>query len=209
MCGLGFRCCRRGRRGGSDGGLDLDECAGRKMSELTGLQRAFINAWFGEANFNGTEAARLAGYSGGDDPEKERDVWAAHASRTLRIVKVRKEIAQRWAAHGVTSEEVIATLVKQMRASPGDFMTEHGIIDLQAVKERGRGVVKSVKVYKGSRVELQLECSQRAAELIGKTMGLFTDKHEHQVSVKLEDVLAGLPPDFGDAVREALSDAIS
>lgn len=147
---------------------------------LTGQQRLFVDYWF-ETNCNGTRAAQMAGYC----PNGAEKDWASKASQLLTNVKVLEEINRRWSAHGVTAEEVIATLTKQMRAAPGDFMDEYGRIDLQAVKEGGRGIVKEVRIYKGNRVELKLECAQRAAELIGKTMGLFKETVEHKGQIDL------------------------
>ena len=42
--------------------LDIPE-----LEKLTGKQRAFALAWVGEARFNGTQAARIAGYKGDDN----------------------------------------------------------------------------------------------------------------------------------------------
>ena len=149
---------------------------GNGNGQLTGLQRAFVDEWF--KDFNGVRAAERAGYQG------SYSTLGSVASENLKKPKILAEIERRFAAHGVTAEEVIATLAKQMRASPGDFMDEFGRVDLQAVKEHGRGVVKSVKIYKGNKVELNLECSQRAAELIGKTLALFVDRTKHEGEVQ-------------------------
>ena len=151
---------------------------GSGNGELTGLQRAFIDEWF--KDFNGTRAAERAGYQGDDN------VLAYVASTNLRKPKIKAEIERRWAAHGVTAEEVIATLTRQMRASPADFMDEYGRVDLGAIKENGRSIVKSIKIDKGNKIEFSLESSQRAAELIGKTMRLFVDKQE--IDVHIDDV---------------------
>lgn len=152
-----------------------------RAPRLTGKQRAFVNAWFGEAQFNGTEAARLAGYSGGDDPKQERDVWAAHASRTLRNVKVQQEIARRWAKHGMSAEEVLSRLSDQARASIGEFLalTEDGewYMDLASVQDRGH-IIKSIQWTKyGPKIELY--DAQGALQLIGRHLGMFTDRIEH------------------------------
>lgn len=143
---------------------------------MTGLQRAFVDAWFGDAKYNGTEAARMAGYSGGDDPERWRDVWAVQANQVLRNTKVQKEIANRWAAHGAGPEEVAARLIQQMRSNPADFFDENGLIDLDKIKRDGSGIVKSLTIRKGNKIEIQMESPQRATELIGKTMGMFVSK---------------------------------
>ena len=152
---------------------------GSGRGKLTGLQRAFIDAWFGEAKFNGMEAARLAGYSGGPDPKKEREVWAAQGSRTLAYVNVQEEINRRWASHGMGPGEVVGRLVAMARGDVADFVkAETGAIDWEAVQQRGT-IVKKVKHQKGRQSEIELYDAQRALELVGKTMGLFRDRVEH------------------------------
>ena len=106
---------------------------GNGNGQLTGLQRAFIDEWF--KDFNGVKAAKRAGYQG------DYSTLGSVASENLKKPKIQAEIERRWSAHGVTSEEVLATLTKQMRANPGDFMDEFGRVDLKAVKENGRGIV--------------------------------------------------------------------
>ena len=167
---------------------------GNGNGQLTGLQRAFIDAWFGEAHFNATEAARLAGYSGGDDPEREREVWASQGSRTLRNVKVQEEIDQRWAAHGITPNEVMARLAEQSRATIEDFVDviEPGrvaILNLDKAKQRGKLHLVKKLYWTEQGPRLELHDAQRATELIGKTMGLFVDRQQVEHSGQIDVVV--------------------
>ena len=140
---------------------------GNGNGELTGKQRAFVDAWF-SLRYNGVAAARAAGYQGDDNS------LAAIASQNLRKLKVKEEIERRWAAHGVTSAEVLAVLTRQMRATPTDFISEWGGVDLDLVRANGAGVVEEIRFGKDS-VTLKMASQQKAAELIGKTMGMFRD----------------------------------
>ena len=146
---------------------------------LTGKQRLFIDHWF-ETRCNGTEAARLAGYC---QNGKEND-WASRASQLLRNVKVLEEINRRWAAHGVTSQEVMSVLARQMRSGVADFHTEHGIIDWDAIREGGAGIVQEVVQIVGQSAKVKLYSAQRAAELIGKSLGMF--KESRNISGNLD-----------------------
>ena len=137
---------------------------------LTGLQRAFIDEWF--KDFNGTQAARRAGYSGDDN------ALAVRASLTLRNDKVRAEIERRWAAHGMTAEEVIARLVAQARGNIADFLTPDGFIDWQTVHDSGH-LVKKVVYRKDTKATIELHDAQNALQLIARSMGLFVDRHKH------------------------------
>lgn len=59
------------------------------MSTLTEKQRRFVEAYMGVARGNATEAARLAGYSGGDN------ALGVRGSELLRNSKVMRAIAER------------------------------------------------------------------------------------------------------------------
>lgn len=128
--------------------------------ELTGLQRAFVDAWFA-CRYNGTEAARQAGYQGDDKS------LAATASRTLRMVKVRQEIAARFAAHGATSEEALAHLTEWMRFDPAVLFDEHGRIKWDEVRKHGR-MVKRISFVAGQGYNVEVHDQMKAAELIAK-----------------------------------------
>lgn len=83
--------------------------------ELTEKQRKFVEAYLGEANGNGTEAASIAGYVG------NRSDLCAIASRNLKKKNIRAAIDARTQHDGsiATREERQAFLTKVMR-------TEHG-----------------------------------------------------------------------------------
>lgn len=141
---------------------------GNGNGELTGLQRAFVDAWFA-LRFNGVAAAREAGYQGDDNS------LAAIASQNLRKLKVKEEIERRWASHGVSAAEVLAVLTKQMRANPTDFISHWGGVDLDKIRESGTGIVEEVRFTKQG-VVLKMASQQHAAELIGKVLGMFKDQ---------------------------------
>ena len=82
------------------------------MGELTGLQRAFINAWFGKANFNGTEAARLAGY-GGDGAND--NVWSVTASNLLKTPSVVEEVNRRFSLLLLSNDEALRGLAEAVQ----------------------------------------------------------------------------------------------
>jgi len=156
--------------------------------ELTGLQRAFVDAWFGDAQFNATEAARIAGYSGGNDPERERENWASQGSRTLRNVKVLEEMGHRWSAHGMTPAEVVAHYVEMARADIADLLQPgSGVIDWDKVHEHGN-LVKKVVHRKGQEAQIELYDKQHALDMIGKTMAMFVDKQAVDVTTKGESL---------------------
>jgi len=170
---------------------------GNGNGELTGLQRAFVDAWF-ELRFNGVEAARSAGYQG------DNNSLAATASRTLRMVKVRTEIARRWEGHGMTAEEVTARLTEQARGSMEDFLYfKDGYCkpDLDAARAAGKlHLLKSVAWTKEG-VRIELYSAKDALDSIAKTLGMFKDQStnlnidlERLTDEQLERIAAGEDP---------------
>lgn len=151
-------------------------------SELTPRQRAFVDAWFGEARFNATEAARLAGYGNGSG---NPNVWNNAGSRLLANAKVRAEVQRRWAAHGVTSEEVLSRLTSQMRGSIADLLDPDSLgLDPDKVQANGH-LIKSLR-HTRSGLVVELYSAQEAAIRIGQTLGMFNNKVELSGSVELD-----------------------
>ena len=160
---------------------------------LTGRQRAFIDAWFGEAKFNATEAARIAGY------DADRRTLRSIGSQNLAKLNIQAEIARRWAAHGMTAEEVISRLADQARGNIGEFLVYQAPvegegggwrIDLERVQKDGH-LVKSIQWTRhGPKVELY--DSQSALQLIGKHLGLFADGVQHTGEIVVMHVIGGV-----------------
>lgn len=144
------------------------------MRALSGLQRAFVDAWL-ENGFNGVEAARTAGYHGNN-----RSLYVM-ASRNLTKPHVRAEIDRRWAAHGVSPEEVMARLVEQARGTMGDFLRfdEDGTarLDLDVARAAGKlHLIKSLKWTQHGGVSIELYSSKDALDSIARSLGMFKDR---------------------------------
>jgi len=142
--------------------------SGSASGRLTGKQRAFIDEWFANG-FNGRRAAQAAGYAGDDRTLRNA------ASRLLTNANVRAEIERRWRLrNGVTPEEVESVLAAQMRGNIADLLRDDVLmLDPDAVREHGH-LVESIRWTKTG-VHVKLYSAQKAAELIGKTMGMFRD----------------------------------
>lgn len=118
---------------------------------LTGKEISFIDAYFGAARFNGTEAARVARYSGNDN------VLAVTASRLLRNPKIVAAVALRFKAMHISADEVIAEISKVARADWGEFV--------------------EVKTKNGETVSVQMSLRDKlkALEMAGKNLGILAD----------------------------------
>jgi len=168
------------------------DSSGGTYWSLSGKQRAFVDTWFGEAKFNATQAARLAGY-GNEKSSDEYYRLAGH--RAITNDNVQSEIKRRWAAHGMTADEVVGRLSQMARADISTFVTETGAIDWKVVKAQGQ-LIKKILHTKGKQSQIELYDAQSALEKIARTMGLFTDRVDVTSGDKpLTVVFAGLKPD--------------
>lgn len=183
---------------------------------LTGKQPAFVDYWF-ICDFNGTEAARRAGYKGSDN------TLAAVAYENLRKPHIAAEIQRRIKERGMAADEVIMRLSDQARGSMAFFLNFDGrqvTIDMNQANELGK--LNLVKKYKqvdtivGSgdeeavlnrRIEIELYPSQQALAHLARILGLMgaTGSKEDPIHVEipgLDDALNkiyGRPNDDNNA----------
>jgi len=122
---------------------------------LRGKQKAFINAYLGEANFNATEAARLAKYKGNDA------TLGQVGYENLRKPEIKKAIAEFWERDAMSAEEVVSRLSAMARADIGEFVTIHNVkgkklavVDLDVVKDQGHLVQEIAYTKYGPRIKL-------------------------------------------------------
>ncbi len=144
-------------------------------SRLTAKQRIFVEGCIANGG-NATKAARDAGY-------KHPNV---QGSQNLVKLSVRERINARINESQVHTDEVIGTLVSQMRSDIGDFMPDDPVVS--RAKELGLShLIKklTVKSYwdrslndgEGARVTettIELHSSQAAAKQLCTIMGLDT-----------------------------------
>lgn len=144
------------------------------MSEpkFTGKQWAFVNAYLSN-NFNGTEAARTAGYKGNDV------TLAAVAYENLRKPHIAAYIKARFEELTMQPEEVLARLSAMARTDMTDFMQVWGgtpAFDFEKAAAANRlGLIKKFKVTNKS-IEMELYDAQAALVHMGKYHALFTDR---------------------------------
>lgn len=122
---------------------------------LTGKQLAFISAYLGEARFNATQAARIAGYAGDDN------ALAVQGHDNLRNPKIAGAVEARLAELHMSDKEVLVELADIARSDWRDHLV---------IKRDREG--NEIEAY------LLLKDKIRALELVGKYHKLFTDKTE-------------------------------
>lgn len=141
-------------------------------NRFTGLQQAFIDAFVGEAKFNRTKAARIAGYTGNGHTLSQRGYELVNNS------EIWAEIRSRLEEQAMTSSELLKHLGNQGRVEVEEYYDEQGNFNLAQFKKDGHsGLIKTIKPGKyGPTIEFHDKL--KSQELIGRHLALFTDKSE-------------------------------
>lgn len=160
----------------------LDEVFEKESLELTLKQRKFCLAFVGEADGNGSEAARIAGYKGNDV------TLAAVAYENLNKPQIQAQIAdlraqaeKKLGGRVLSAAEVLIGLTRIAQADVAEVFETDGSFDLASAKRRGVSkLIKSMKFDKdtGRLVSLELHNAHGAHVDLGKYWKLFTDKIE-------------------------------
>lgn len=168
------------------------------MAEFTPKQVLFVEAYLGEARFNATAAARLAGYSG------SANTLAVTGHDLLRNPKITEAIRTRLAEAAMSADEVLMRLASIARGSMEDFLDVDGRIDLALARKNGKlHLIKSRSITKeGERIELY--SAYDAQVTLGKYHGLLVDRTEQgkpgdfAPKPRWRDVTVELPPAESD-----------
>lgn len=146
------------------------------MSEsLTGKQQAFIDAYLGEARFNATEAARLAGYEGIEN------TLSSVGYENLRKPEIASEIQRRMNEAAMSANEVLSRLSEIARGEVDNFLDEDGKFDLK--KARRLQKTKLLKKLKTKRISKQVDTIEEGAEDSRETLetALVTEEVEFEL----------------------------
>lgn len=144
------------------------------MAKLTEKQKRFVDEYL--VDLNATAAAKRAGYS-----EKTA---CEQGSRLLANVKVQEEIKKRQIKLQdkleITQEKVLEELAAIAFANGTNFATinHKGQVSLIPTSELSENKKKAVASIKEGQygVEVKLHDKVRALELLGKHLGVFTEK---------------------------------
>lgn len=144
----------------------------QKRRKLSGKQRAFIEAYLGDANFNATQAARLAGYKGNDV------TLASVGWENLRKPQIKQRISECFAESAMSADEVLARLAEQARGEHRQYMALDGTLDIERLVEDGKAhLIKAIKPGQYGTL-YEFYNAQSALALIGKHHILFVDRQQ-------------------------------
>lgn len=160
---------------------------------LTKKQKTFIDEYL--IDLNATQAAIRAGYS----PDSARQSGSDNMNNPYIRAHIDKAMAERSKRTGVNADRVIQELAKMAFVNAVDVInTEDATLKDGALPEDTAAIqsvkVKSIPTKDGEGVEREIKMADKikALELLGKHLGMFTDKVnlEVQTSDKLDDILS-------------------
>jgi phage terminase small subunit len=141
---------------------------------LTELQLGFANHYM--QCWNGTEAARLAGYAGGES------ALAKQAHENLRNPKIVAYIEAQLSTEVMSANEVLARLTNIARATFDDFMDDSGLIDtVKAKRKKKLALVARVKDKHFINHKDETETHEMEIELYSALDALKTLAKYHQL----------------------------
>lgn len=153
---------------------------------LTVKEQLFVNAYLGQAGYNATEAARVAGYKGNDN------TLGVVGFDNLRKPKIAALVLERLNEAAMSANEVLARLSKHARGRLVDLLNEDGQFDLALAEKRDvADLLKKLKVRTITRrtrdgeeiedvnYEYEIHDPQAALVHLGKFHKLFAERIEH------------------------------
>ncbi len=162
------------------------------MAKLTDKQRRFVEEYL--IDLNATQAAIRAGYS----VKTAKEIAAQNLTKLNISNEISKAMAERSRRTGVTADRVIEELAKI------GFVNISNVVDLNTGKiltdtpKEDLACIQSVKVKStefGKDREVKFYDKKSALELLGKHLGIFTDKVDINANInteKLDDVISQL-----------------
>lgn len=149
------------------------------MAKLTAKQKRFIEEYL--IDLNATQAAIRAGYS----PHTAYSIGSELLKKPEIRARVDKEMAERSKRTGINADRVVIELARIGLVNPDDLINFSSATVKENAKEDDLKAIASVKVKVTTsdnsetvEREIKLYDKIKALELLGKHLGMFTDKLE-------------------------------
>lgn len=156
---------------------------------MTNKQKRFIEEYL--IDFNATQSAIRAGYS----VDTAKDIGCENLAKPNIKRAINKALAERSRRTGITQDRVIQELARIAFVNFNDIVDENGEIKSDASAD-DLACVESYKVENGdsingssSKREVKLASKMKALELLGKHLGMFSDKFD--VNMNLPVIISG------------------
>lgn len=156
---------------------------------MTNKQKRFIEEYL--IDFNATQSAIRAGYS----VDTAKDIGCENLAKPNIKKAINKALAERSRRTGITQDRVIQELARVAFVNFNDVVDENGEIKSDASAD-DLACIESYKVENGdsinggsSKREVKLASKLKALELLGKHLGMFSDKFD--VNMNLPVIISG------------------
>jgi phage terminase small subunit len=152
----------------------------------TDKQRAFTEFYLGVAHFNGTEAAKRAGYSG------NRVTLASVGYENLRKPQIAKIVQTRMRELAMGPDEVLALLTEQARNEASKYVRvrkgQPGVDVAAMIRDGKQHLIKGITYTRTGQVVVEIYDAQAAQVHIGRHHGLFKDvvEIEEPITIKMD-----------------------
>lgn len=155
---------------------------------MTAMDKRFVQEYL--IDLDAKNAALRAGYK--PNTAKNAYRWLSDGEGSKPAVKaaIAKAEADRAARTGINQDRVLRELARVGLANISDVVDEKGMIDPEACRE-DTAAIAAVKYRTGkvSEGEVRMHDKVRALELMGRHLGMFTDKIEVEGNIPV--VIAG------------------
>lgn len=156
---------------------------------MTNKQKRFVEEYL--IDFNATQSAIRAGYS----VNSADKIGPELLGKTSIKKEINKALGERSRRTGITQDRVVQELARIAFVNFNDIVNENGEIKSDASAD-DLACVESYKVENGdsingssSKREVKLASKMKALELLGKHLGMFSDKFD--VNMNLPVIISG------------------
>lgn len=169
------------------------------MAKLTDKQKRFCDEYL--IDLNAMQAAIRAGYKDGYAQNHSYELLKKKAIKEY----IAKEMAERSKRTGINQDRVVRELARVAFIKADDVININTANVKKSANVDDLAVIQSVKVKKvptkfgdGIEREIKLADKMRALELLGKHLGMFTDKVETNVNLNSTKKLDSILHELGD-----------
>lgn len=149
------------------------------MARLTNKQKRFIEEYL--IDLNATQAAIRAGYS----PDTAKDIGCENLAKPNIKNEIDKAIAERSRRTGINQDRVLREIAKIAFVNPSDVINFNQATVKENASDDDLAVISGVKIKSiptddGNiqEREVKLYDKLKALDMLGKHLGMFTDKVE-------------------------------
>ena len=147
------------------------------MAKLTNRQKLFIDEYL--IDLNATQAAIRAGYS----VNSAHTIGNENLNKTYIKEQIEKKLAERSKRTGINAERIVNELAKIAFLNPTDVINMHDATIEECATREDTSTISSIKVKtsktdngESTEREVKVYDKLKALELLGKHIGMFSDK---------------------------------